>query len=337
MARFGKEWSNGLHVPPFAASRQSVRTPSGRKTIISLAANYYPQSFQPENAPQFAYYAYGKDYHDAVKCRLSKIAEFMKANWDCECRCCVDTAPLRERYWAVKAGIGFIGKNNQLIIPHKGSYFFLGEILTTLHLPADKETNESHHCGNCRKCIDACPANALQDDFSAVDARRCLSCLTIELRGDLPDGTAERLGNKVYGCDECQKSLSPQSLRHSCPYRRIPPDGRILVAFFRQYGKHGHCRLSTHIPQIGCQKNKIHRLDAQFGSDQPPSRLSCRRQTAKLSRNTATPSPPTRAHLHKGEICSNRICFAELEKNIYLCMYGFQRGKNPAFCHCPVL
>ena len=69
----------------------------GAKTIISLAANYYPQSFQPENAPQFAYYAYGKDYHDAVKCRLSKIAEFMKANWDCECRCCVDTAPLRER------------------------------------------------------------------------------------------------------------------------------------------------------------------------------------------------------------------------------------------------
>lgn len=133
------------------------------------------------------------------------------------------------------------------------------------------------------------------------------------------------------------KSLSPQSLRHSCPHRRIPPDGRILVAFFRQYGKHGHCRLSTHIPQIGRQKSEIRRLDAQFGSDQPPARHSCRRQTAKLSRNTATPSPPTHALLHKGEICSNRICFAELEKNVYLCMYGFQRGKNPAFCHCPVL
>lgn len=182
----------------------------GAKTVISLAMNYYPQRKQPDSAPQFSYYAYGKDYHDTVRRHLEEVARFIKGNYGGECRCCVDTAPIRERYWAQKCGIGFVGKNNQLIIPGKGSYFFLGEIVTTLRIPPDKEAAPA--CGNCRRCADRCPTGALAGDFSALDARRCISCMTIEHRGILPEKVAEKLGNRVYGCDECQKA---------CPYNRF--------------------------------------------------------------------------------------------------------------------
>ncbi len=182
----------------------------GTQTVISLAVNYYPASFQPSDAPQFAYYAYGHDYHDTVRSMLLQLAEFVKAEYGGECRCCVDTAPLRERYWAQQSGIGFIGRNNQLIIPGKGSFFFLGEILSTLPLPAD--SSSALHCGNCRRCVDACPTGALNADGSGLDARRCISCMTIEHRGELPTEVAQRLGNRVYGCDECQKA---------CPHNRF--------------------------------------------------------------------------------------------------------------------
>ena len=182
----------------------------GTRTVISMAMNYYPVRRQPAEAPQFAYYAYGKDYHDVVRRRLDTVARFITENYGGECRCCVDTAPLRERWWAQEAGIGFVGRNNQLIVPGKGSYFFLGEILTTLPLPPDARRRGG--CGDCRRCVDACPAGALNADGSCLDARRCISCMTIEHRGDLPQKVASALGNRVYGCDECQKA---------CPHNRF--------------------------------------------------------------------------------------------------------------------
>lgn len=181
----------------------------GARTVIALAMNYYPARKQSPDAPQFAYYAYGRDYHETVRERLRKVAAFITETAGASCRCCVDTAPLRERYWAQQAGIGFVGRNNQLIIPGKGSYFFLGEIITTAAFPPDKPMTGS--CGDCRRCVDACPARALPGDYGAVDARRCLSCLTIELRDSLPAEAVEQMGQRVYGCDECQKA---------CPHNR---------------------------------------------------------------------------------------------------------------------
>lgn len=181
----------------------------GAKTVICLALNYYPSTLQPANAPQFAYYAYGRDYHDTVRRLLTPVTDFLTETCGAACRVCVDSAPIRERYWAQQAGIGFVGRNNQLILPGKGSYFFLCEIVTTLALPPDVPA--SGNCGDCHLCVDACPAKALPGDYSALDARCCLSCLTIEHRGDLPEKTAEKLGKRVYGCDACQKA---------CPHNR---------------------------------------------------------------------------------------------------------------------
>ena len=180
----------------------------GARTVIMLAMNYYPGQMQPQQAPQFAYYAYGRDYHEVMRERMRELAQFIVAETGCDTRCCVDTAPLRERYWAQRAGLGFIGLNNQLILPGRGSYFCLGAVVTTLELPADEPCRLS--CGECRACIAACPGHALGYD-QPVDARRCLSCLTIEYRGELPQWARDVMGNRVYGCEECQRC---------CPHNR---------------------------------------------------------------------------------------------------------------------
>lgn len=166
----------------------------------------------------WAEYALGDDYHDVVRARLSAVAQKISERTGAECRVCVDTAPLRERYWAVKSGLGFIGLNNQLIIPGAGSRFFLGEILTTLDLDPDRQSGPVS-CEGCGRCVAACPGKALRADGEGrvrLDARRCLSYLTIELRGELPEDV--RLGRHIYGCDECQRV---------CPHNRMSPLSEI--------------------------------------------------------------------------------------------------------------
>ena len=174
----------------------------GAQTVISLALNYYPTRFQPPEALRVAYYAYGRDYHEVLREKLTALARFIEETTHCTTRPCVDSAPIRERYWAQQAGIGFIGRNNCLIIPGKGSYFFLGEIVTTAQLPPDEPCTAT--CCDCGKCIEACPSGALSND-SAVDASRCLSCLLIENHNEqLPQWVSDVVGNRVVGCDECQ-------------------------------------------------------------------------------------------------------------------------------------
>jgi epoxyqueuosine reductase len=174
----------------------------GAQSIIVAAFNYYPAQRQPATAPQFAWYAYGRDYHDVVRKRLSSVVDALAAEHPDESfRICVDTAPIMERYWAVKAGVGFIGRNAQLIVPGHGSACFLGEIVTTLPLAPTQPCTLSCPEG-CDKCVRACPGHAIAPD-ATVDARRCLSYLTIEHRGDFP-ADIPHLGHRVYGCDTCQ-------------------------------------------------------------------------------------------------------------------------------------
>ena len=172
----------------------------GARTIISVALNYYPSQKLPTEAPQIAYYAYGKDYHAVVKERLRQLWKALGE--PAEMRCFTDSAPLFERYWAWKAGLGWIGKNGCLILPHQGSFFFLGEIVTTVE--ADNyDQPQRNRCGTCRRCLDACPTGALAE-ARCLNANKCLSYLTIEHRGELPDEQAALLGNRLYGCDTCQ-------------------------------------------------------------------------------------------------------------------------------------
>lgn len=178
------------------------------KTVISVALNYYPGRQLPQGNPRFARYAYGQDYHEIMREKLQQLARYIQDLSTCECRVCCDTAPIFERYWAVQAGLGFTGRNSQLIIPHRGSYFFLGEVLTTLSLPSSRPL--SLHCGDCRRCVDACPMGAIGED-GVIDARRCISCQTIENRGILSDEVVNKMGKRVYGCDTCQEV---------CPYNR---------------------------------------------------------------------------------------------------------------------
>lgn len=171
----------------------------GAKTIVCCAINYQPRQRQDTNVPQIASYALGRDYHEVVRELLSTLATYIEQLIGAKTRVCVDTAPLRERYWAVKSGLGFVGINNQLIIPSRGSRFFLGEILITEKFPSDEPCTQK--CLRCGACVKACPARAINADGS-IDTQRCISYLTIEHRGDLPADV--KLGNKVYGCDVCQ-------------------------------------------------------------------------------------------------------------------------------------
>lgn len=188
----------------------------GTKTIVSVALNYYPaKKMDSDNSFTLSYHAYGKDYHEVVKQRLKLLFEIISENLSSqgitlEGRAFCDTAPVPERYWAWRAGVGFIGKSTLLIIPRKGSFFFLGELFLSDEADAYDEPL-TNLCGSCTKCMDSCPGKALFEPFK-IDARRCLSYLTIERRGPLPEGTAEKMGSGIYGCDVCQRV---------CPHNRF--------------------------------------------------------------------------------------------------------------------
>lgn len=185
----------------------------GARTIISVALNYYPAKRRKEDEPYIAYYAYGKDYHVMMKEKLRELWEkILPLHEGCEepaMRVFTDSAPVLERYWAWRAGIGWIGRNTCLIIPKKGSYFFLGEIITTWKIESEDIPQRSR-CGTCRRCVDACPTGALTPH--RIDARHCLSYLTIEHRGELPERERQLLGKRIFGCDTCQQA---------CPWNRF--------------------------------------------------------------------------------------------------------------------
>ena len=195
----------------------------GARSLVVCAFPYLPHSQRAAGAPVIASYAHGLDYHDVVRQKLSDaatgLADAFGGNW----RVCVDTAPLRERYWAVKAGLGFIGRNQQLIVPGVGSYVFIGTIISTLQIaPSGPCTGQ---CRGCGRCTAACPGGALAADGS-LDARRCLSYLTIEHRGDFaPDID---LHNCLYGCDRCQQVCPHNAVAMHALLPELEPSEELL-------------------------------------------------------------------------------------------------------------
>jgi epoxyqueuosine reductase len=200
----------------------------GAQTLIVTALNYYPEEIA--RAPlQCAYYAYGADYHYVIRGLLNELLDYIRTDiapallppdTPLEGRAFTDSAPLMERYWAVRAGLGFIGRNRLLILPGRGSYYFLGTLAINLPLPPDRPLRIS--CGTCRRCLDACPTGALQEEArggsheggqTRLDARRCISYQTIENRtDDIPADVAAGMGSRLYGCDACQQA---------CPWNRF--------------------------------------------------------------------------------------------------------------------
>lgn len=219
-ARFSSWLAAGHHasmawMEKYAGVRHDPRrlldpVPEGPCTIMVCAFSYYHPERQPDTAAQFAMYAHGSDYHEILRARMQPLADHL-ASLGIAARICIDTAPLPERYWAVRSGVGFIGRNSQLIIPGMGSYFFLATLIFAAGVEADPPCTLS--CLGCGRCLRACPGRAILAD-STVDANRCLSYLTIEHRGPLPAGFASLLGNRVYGCDTCQSV---------CPHNSNPP------------------------------------------------------------------------------------------------------------------
>lgn len=183
----------------------------GVKSIVSVVLNYAPAKSFPEGEYRIAAYAMGKDYHDVVKQRLHQLASSLGLT---EYRVFCDSAPVLERYWAQHSGIGWIGRNQQLVVPHAGSMFFIGELFILDDVDKYDEPAKNH-CGNCHACIDACPMGALSDEF--FNAEKCLSYQTIENRGELSEEAKSKMGDTFYGCDRCIQA---------CPWNRfaVPTD-----------------------------------------------------------------------------------------------------------------
>ncbi|MDC0072249.1 tRNA epoxyqueuosine(34) reductase QueG [Gammaproteobacteria bacterium] len=187
---------------------QPAELVEGTKRIISLSMNYLPENYNglellKENKKAFVSgYARGRDYHKIMRSRLKKLVSKIKVHSSHENRVFVDSAPVLEKALAQKAGLGWIGKNTLLLNKNAGSYFFLGEIYTDLELPID-EPEIVNHCGSCTSCMDVCPTKAFEGP-NQLDARKCISYLTIEYKGSIKEELRPMMGNRIFGCDDCQ-------------------------------------------------------------------------------------------------------------------------------------
>lgn len=175
----------------------------GARTLIVTLFAYQDNVHPAEGVPYIAHYALGQDYHDVLRRRLKTVIGQLRPRFGGKWRVCVDSAPLMERYWAARAGLGVIGDNGCLIVPGVGANFFIATIVTTAQMPTDDPVEGTSHCLGCGRCVRACPTGALRGDGS-VDARRCISYLTIESHNDIPADIPT--GNTLYGCDVCRRA-----------------------------------------------------------------------------------------------------------------------------------
>jgi epoxyqueuosine reductase len=185
----------------------------GARSVVSLLLNYYPPAEvrQRIDAPQVSKYAYGRDYHFVIKDKLFALLNRIREEIGAvDGRAFVDSAPVMDKAWAKKAGLGWMGRNTNLITPGTGSFYFIAELILDLDLDADA-AELPDYCGTCTRCLDACPTNALETPYE-VDATRCISYLTIELRDRMPPEFTEQLAGWAFGCDICQDV---------CPWNRF--------------------------------------------------------------------------------------------------------------------
>jgi epoxyqueuosine reductase len=197
------------------------------KSIIIVLLNYYPRQMQTDSeAPVISKYAYGTDYHFVLKNKLKKLHSFSITDIQpCNARAFTDSAPILERAWAHRAGLGWIGKNSNLISTTHGSFFFIGELFLDIELIYDEPNSAPNRCGTCTRCIDACPTKAIVANRT-VDARKCISYQTIELKGNLDENLKGQFENHVFGCDICQ-DVCPWNLKskpHNEPDFEPHPD-----------------------------------------------------------------------------------------------------------------
>ena len=207
--RFEKWLKNNYHGKMsymernFDKRMDTTKLVEGSKSVISLLYNYYPNQ-QIDNKKNFkiSKYAYGRDYHYIIKDKLKKLFDEIRNEvGHINGRVFVDSAPILEKAWAKKSGLGWIGKNTNLISKKSGSFFFIAEIIVDLELNYDDQIKD--HCGSCTACIDACPTNALYEPYK-IDASKCISYFTIELKENLPEELNEDFKNWIFGCDICQ-------------------------------------------------------------------------------------------------------------------------------------
>lgn len=186
----------------------------GARSVISLLYNYYPEARQKEGLPKISKYAYGQDYHEVIKNKLHQfLSEIKNKIGDVNGRVFVDSAPVLDKAWAKKSGLGWIGKNSNLINKESGSFFFIAELIIDLELEYDGPIKD--FCGTCTRCIDACPTDAIVEPY-VVDGSKCISYLTIELKEAIPEEFKNKMDGWVFGCDICQdvcpwNSFSSQS------------------------------------------------------------------------------------------------------------------------------
>lgn len=210
-------------------ARRDVRHPAvlpGARSVIVCALAYHRgDEPSPLADGEVARYARGRDYHNFLRKRLRKLAAWIRATFGAQAAPLVDTSPVLERAWARRAGVGFVGKNGCVIVPGLGSYVLLGEVVTDLALAPDAPMEE--RCGACTRCLDACPTGAFAAPWE-LDARRCVSYLTIELEGAMPEALRAGVGARVLGCDACQEV---------CPFNRTAPPPRETTRDFAHDGR----------------------------------------------------------------------------------------------------
>lgn len=224
----------------------------GAKSVVSLLFNYYPETHLDEkNNFKIAKYAYGKDYHFLLKDKLKELLALIQQNISSvEGRVFVDSAPILERQWAAKGGLGWVGKNTMLINKYSGSYFFIAELVLNIDLVPDNPIGD--YCGTCTRCMDACPTQALTP--YQMDASKCISYLTIELKDEIPDEFQGKMKNWVFGCDICQEV---------CPWNRFSKSNS--EPFFnpnehlKEMNKNGWIEMTEEIFQIVFKKSAVKR------------------------------------------------------------------------------
>ena len=240
----------------------------GSKSVISLLFNYYPSKEINNDSFKISKYAYGKDYHFIIKDKLKSLLSSMRNEiGEIDGRVFVDSAPIMEKAWAKKSGLGWIGKNTNLISKKTGSFFFIAEIIVDLELEYDNEVTD--HCGSCTACLDACPTDALYEPYK-IDASKCISYFTIELKDQFPNDLKKDFNDWIFGCDICQDV---------CPWNKfsIPNKEPLLNPKneINQYSKKDWLELTDEVFKVVFKETPLERTkfkglkrNIQYANDQ---------------------------------------------------------------------